>query len=152
MVQIHRNSPNRIAAEIEANILKELAEDKAIILNKDIPLDWYNYSFVQKRLEKKYKQAVSVSTIIARAKKHDFYLKRKSTGQIHDREVLTHYIGELIQHDSSYHLWAPGAKEKWWLNTSLDDHSRFLLDANLTHFEQTWPHIEALQNIVLEHG
>ena len=151
-IRYSRNSPNRIATEIDANILKELAEDKAIILNKDIPLDCYNYSFVQKRLEKKYKQVVSVSTIIARAKKHDFYLKRKSARQIHDREVLTHYIGELIQHDSSYHLWAPGAKEKWWLNTSLDDHSRFLLDANLTHHEQTWPHIEALQNIVLEHG
>ena len=38
------------------------------------------------------------------------------------------------------------------MNTSLDDHSRFLLDANLTRHEQVWPHIEALRNIVLEHG
>jgi hypothetical protein len=31
--------------------------------------------------------------------------------------------GELIQHDSSLHLWSPWAKEKWWLITSLDDFS-----------------------------
>ncbi len=151
-ISYSRSSPNRIDPAIEKNILKELAVDRQIIVNKDIPLNCYNYSFVRRRLEKKYKQIVSVPTIIERAKKNDFYLKRKKSGQIHDREVLTHYIGELVQHDSSYHLWAPGAKEKWWMNTSLDDHSRFLLDANLTYFEQTWPHIEALQNIVLEHG
>ena len=151
-IRYSRNSPNRIDPAIEASILKELVVDKEIIVNKDIPLDCYNYSFVRRRLEQKYKQIVSVPTIIARAKKNDFYLKRKTGGRIHDREVLTRYIGELIQHDSSYHLWAPGAREKWWMNTSLDDHSRFLLDANLTYHEQVWPHIEALQNIVLEHG
>ena len=151
-IRYSRSSPNRIDPAIESNILKELAVDKEIIVNKDIPLDCYNYSFVRRRLGKKYKQNVSVSTIIDRAKKNDFYLKRKNRRKIHDREVLTHYIGELIQHDSSYHLWAPGAKEKWWMNTSLDDHSRFLLDANLTYHEQVWPHIEVLQNIVLEHG
>ena len=131
-IRYSRNSPNRIDAGIETNILKELATDKAIIRNQDIPLDCYNYSFVRRRLEQQYKQIVSLPTIIARAKKNDYYLKRKNRRKIHDREVLTHYIGELIQHDSSYHLWAPGAKEKWWMNTSLDDHSRFLLDANLT--------------------
>ena len=151
-IRYSRSSPNRIDPAIETNILKELAVDKEIIVNKDIPLDCYNYSFVRRRLEKKYKQTVCVSTIIDRAKKNSFYLKRKNRRKIHDREVLTRYIGELIQHDSSYHLWAPGAKEKWWMNTSLDDHSRFLLDANLTYHEQVWPHIEALQNIVLEHG
>ena len=151
-IRYNRSSPNRIDPAIEASILKELAVDKEIIVNKDIPLDCYNYSFVRRRLEKKYKQIVSVPTIIDRAKKNKFYLKRKPGGKIHDREVLTHYVGELIQHDSSYHLWAPGAKEKWWMNTSLDDHSRLLLDANLTYHEQVWPHIEALQNIVLEHG
>ena len=137
-IRYSRSSPNRIDSAIETNILKELTTDKQIILNKDIPLDSYNYSFVRKRLEKKYKQFVSVSTIIDRAKKHDFYIKGRKA-KIHDREVLTHYIGELVQHDSSYHLWAPGSKEKWWMNTSLDDHSRFLLDANLTYHERVWP-------------
>ena len=122
-----------------------------MIFNKDIPISCYNYSYLQGQLKKKYKQDVSLSTIISRAKKNDYYLGRRPA-KVHDREVLIHYIGELIQHDSSYHLWAPAGKEKWWMNTSLDDYSRFLLDANLTHYEQTWPHIEALQNIVLEHG
>ena len=95
-IRYSRRSPNRIKPAIEASILKELAVDKEIIVNKDIPLDVYNYSFVRRRLEKKYKQNVSVSTIIDRAKKNHFYLKRKNRGRTHDREVLTHYIGELI--------------------------------------------------------
>jgi len=58
-------------------------------------------------------------------------LKRKA----HDREVLTNYIGELIQHDSSYHLFSHAAGEKWHLITSLDDYSRFLLYAKLVQRE-----------------
>ena len=69
-------------------------------------------------------------TIIDRARKHDFYL-RKPKRTAHDREVLTNYAGELIQHDSSYHLWAPAAREKWYLITSLDDYSRYILYAQL---------------------
>ena len=41
----------------------------------------------------------TLPTIIDRAKKNDFSLPKKQKKTIHDREVLTHYIGELIQHD-----------------------------------------------------
>jgi hypothetical protein len=75
-------------------------------------------------LENSYHQKVSLPTIINRAKKNGFYLPR-SKKTAHDREVLTHYAGKLIQHDSSYHLWAPAAQEKWYLITSRDDYSRF---------------------------
>jgi transposase len=125
-IQYHRTAPSRcISAEIEQNILKELAIEKQIIGNKEIPLSTYNYSFIKDRLRKTYHQKVSLNTIIDRAKDHGFYLK-KPRRTIHDREVLTRYAGELIQHDSSYHLWAPAAKEKWYLITSLDDYSRVL--------------------------
>jgi hypothetical protein len=43
--------------------------------------------------------------------------------------VVTNYTGELIQHDSSHHLFSPPAREKWYLITSLDDFSRFILYA-----------------------
>jgi hypothetical protein len=49
------SSTRSIAPEIKANIAKELAVDKKAIQNKDIPLYKYNYSYVQKRLETKYK-------------------------------------------------------------------------------------------------
>ena len=74
---------------------------------------------------------MSLSTIIDRAKKHGFYVKRKRKKAPHDREVLTNYVGELIQHDSSHHLFSPPASEKWYLITSLDDFSRFMLYAAL---------------------
>jgi hypothetical protein len=79
-------------------------------------------------------------------------LKRKSRKVSHDHEVATNYIGEIIQHDSSYHLWSPPAREKWYLITSLDDFSRFILYATLVKKETSWAHILALQTVVLNYG
>jgi hypothetical protein len=127
-IRYHRSAPPRcISSEIEQNILKELAIEKRIIRDKEIPLSTYNYSYIKDRLRKTYRQKVSLNTIIHRAKKHGFYLKKPQRA-LHDREVLTRYAGELIQHDSSHHLWAPAAKET------------------------SWTHILALQTVILRHG
>ena len=151
-IQYQRTTPPRIISpEIEQNILKELAIEKKIIRNKEVPLTSYNYSYIQDRLKGQYHQKVSLPTIIDRAKKHGFCL-RKPKRTLHDREVLTHYAGELIQHDSSHHLWAPAAHEKWYLITSLDDYSRFMLYAVLIQKETTWAHILALQTVILRFG
>jgi len=150
-IQYERNTASRIPQEIEKNILKELSIEKKIIQDKEIPLKSYNYSYIKQRLEEKYQQKVSLPTIIHRAKNHGFYLK-KPKRSIHDREVLTTYIGELIQHDTSYHLWAPEAKQKWYLITSLDDHSRLILYATLVKIETSWTHILALQSLILKYG
>ena len=151
-IQYQRTAPPRgICPEIEQTILKELAIEKEIIRDKEIPLTSYNYSYIRDRLRKTYRQKVSLNTIINRAKKHGFYLK-KPQRRIHDREVLTRYAGELIQHDSSHHLWAPVAQEKWYLITSLDDYSRFMLYAVLIKKETSWAHILALQTVLLQHG
>jgi len=144
-------APRSLSPMIEQNILKELSIDKKIIQDKDIPLKSYNYSFIKDRLHRTYHQKVSLPTIIDRAKKHGYYLK-KPKKSIHDREVLTRYAGELIQHDASYHLWAPAAQKKWYLITSLDDYSRFMLYASLIETETTWAHIGALQSVILRHG
>jgi hypothetical protein len=151
-VQYRRTkAPRTISPMIEQNILKELSIDQKIIQNKEIPLKSYNYSFIKDRLKGTYHQKVSLPTIIDRAKKHGFYMKKpKKTA--HDREVLTHYVGELIQHDSSHHLWAPASQEKWYLITSLDDYSRFILYAVLIKTETSWAHILALQTVILRHG
>src|SRR4030043_1258098 len=147
-----RTTPPRIiSAELERNILKELTIEKKIIQDKEIPLKSYNYSYIRDRLKGRYRQKVSLPTIIDRAKKHGFYLKKPKRA-VHDREVLTHYIGELIQHDSSFHLWAPAAQEKWYLITSLDDHSRLILYAALVKKETSWTHIQALQTVILRYG
>lgn len=165
LIQAYRNNPQtfsvdykrssearRIAPAIKANIIKELAIDKKAIGNKDVPLYKYNYSYVQKRLETKYKQSAALSTIIGYAKANDFYLPKKKTPKAHDREVLTTYAGQLIQHDASYHLWAPDSGVKWCLITSLDDYSRFMLYAQLVEKESTLTHIQALQSVVTKHG
>jgi len=152
-VRYKRSKATRsIDPEIQKNIVKELAIDKKAIQNKDVPLYKYNYSYVQKRLEQKYGQTAAVSTIISYAKTNDFYLPKRSKPKAHDREVLTTHIGELIQHDASYHLWAPDSGKKWTLITSLDDHSRCLLYAQFVEHESTWANIQALQHVVIKYG
>jgi hypothetical protein len=148
---VRKGKTRAIPEAVEANILKELTIEKTLIDDKDVPLRSYNYSYIKDRLEREYKQKVALSTIIDRARKNDFYL-RKPKRTVHDREVLTNYAGELIQHDSSYHLWAPNAQEKWYLITSLDDYSRYILYAQLLKKETSWAHIVALETLILTHG
>ena len=151
-IQYTRRTINRkIDPEIEKNIVKELKLEKNLIIAKDVPIKYYNYSYIKDLLEQKYNQKVSLPTIIDRAKRNNFYFlkpKRKA----HDREVLTNYPGELIQHDSSHHLFAPYAGSKWYLITSIDDYSRLILYAVLVERETTWEHILALEDVLLKYG
>ena len=85
--------------DIEKNIVKALEIEKDLIKAKEVPIKYYNYSYIKDLLEQKYNQKVSLPTIIDRAKRNNYYflrLKRK----VHDREVITNYPGELVQHDS----------------------------------------------------
>jgi hypothetical protein len=147
-----KTNTRSIPKSVEKNIVKELSIDKRLIEDKNVPLKRYNYSYVKSRLENEYQQKVSLSTIINRAKQYGFYLNKKSKKSRHDREVLTNYIGELIQHDSSHHLWSPPAGVKWYLITSLDDYSRFMLYATLLKKETSWAHIDAAQTVFLKYG
>ena len=121
-----------------------------MIKNKDVPIKYYNYSYLKDLLEQKYSQKVSLPTIIDRAKRNNFYFLRPKR-KAHDREVFTNYPGELIQHDSSHHQFAPYAKVKWYLITSLDDFSRFILYAILVTKETTWEHILAFETFLLKY-
>ena len=146
-----RNAPHRIAPEVEKSIFHELRIEKKLIRDPQIKLSSYNYTYIRDRLRDQYGQSVSVPTIIRKAKAGGFYL-RKPVRRAHTREVLTNYIGELVQHDSSHHLWAPLAGTKWHLITSLDDHSRYLLYADLVERETSWDHISALESLILRWG
>lgn len=66
--------------------------------------------------------------------------------------MLTNYVGELVQHDTSYHLWAPLSETKWYLITTIDDHSRKMLYADLWEKESSWAHIVAAQSVVTRFG
>lgn len=147
-----RSSPKRLSPKVEENIIKELQIDKKAIENKNVPLKYYNYSYIKDRLTKVYNQTTSLPTVIKYAKEHAYYIPRKEHKKVHDREVLTNYIGELIQHDASYHLWAPEAGKKWWLITSLDDHSRYIPYGKFEEHESSWAHIQALQSVVVKEG
>jgi len=146
-----KKPPRTIAQEVETNILNELTVEKEMIENPELPIRTYNYSYVQDELTRKYQQKVSLPTIISRAKKNGFY-QEKPSKKDHDREVLTNYTGELIQHDSSHHRFSPLASDKWYLITSLDDYSRMVLYAQFVLRETSWNHILALEEVWLHHG
>jgi len=76
-IQYKRNTSNyRIDREIEANIIQELKIEKDLIQAKEVPIRYYNYSYIKDLLEQKYGQKVSLSTIINRAKANGFYLTK----------------------------------------------------------------------------
>jgi len=141
-----------IDPKIEKNVFKELEIAKEFIVNKDMPIWSYNYSFIKNELKQRYDQEVSLQTIINKAKSHGFYINKTKKAKAHDREVITNNAGELTQHDSSYHLWSPYVQNKWWLITSLDDFSRFMFFAKLVLRDIALAHIQALQTVFLRYG
>lgn len=145
------NAHIKIAHRAETLIVQELNKEKQLIENRDMPVTSYNYSAVRDDLLKTHQVKISVPTIINRAKMAGFYLPRRKK-VIHDREVITNFTGELVQHDSSLHLWSPFAAEKWSLITSLDDYSRGLLFADLFERESSWAHITSIESTVLGYG
>jgi len=50
------------------------------------------------------------------------------------------------------HLWSPFAGQKWYLITTLDDHSRRILYGDLWEKETSWAHIMALKSVVTQFG
>jgi hypothetical protein len=149
-IAYQRKSPVKLSTEVEAAIEDALLREKEIVEDPDLPISGYNYTAIRDRLQKEGIE-VSVTTIIDRAKKMDCHKPRRKR-KVHDREVLTASIGALVQHDASLHLWAPEAKEKWTLITSIDDYSRKILFADFVPAETTWTHIQAAQTLITTYG
>jgi transposase len=149
-IDYRRSTPGRLSQETEDQIKQELLREKSLVEDKALPIHDYNYSALVDRLKKKGIQ-VSTTTVIKRAKALKCYLPKKKR-KVHDREVRTTSIGDLIQHDASTHRWSPYANEKWTLITSIDDYSRMLLYADFVPEENTWAHIQAVQYVFQNFG
>lgn len=150
-LEYKRKTKKRISMELETIITDELKKEKKLIEDIEIPIKNYNYSYIKDQIFKNYQLKVSAPTIINRAKEHNLY-KVKKIRKKHDREVLTNYPGELIQHDSSIHKFSPYADKKWYLITSIDDYSRYMLYAHLLEKETSWDHILSLESVILKYG
>jgi hypothetical protein len=142
-----------VKQSIKEHILTELSfEKEKIIDNPSVPTNRYNYSYIRNLLREKYNEQVSLPTIITLAKANNFFKTKRKREQIHTRLVLTNFVGELVQHDSSHHLFAPDCLKKWYLITSLDDYSRKLLHARLVVVETTWMHIQSVEDVCIRFG
>lgn len=150
-VTYERETPKRISESTEEIVKKELLKEKKLITNPKLPITEYNYAAVHDTLRDEHQINISTKTIIRRAKEYDCYLEPR-VKKIHDREVITNYVGELIQHDSSHHQWSPYADTKWYGITSLDDFSRRILFGDLFEVENRWNHILASESLILTYG
>ena len=96
-IQYERNTTTRTIPQVaEDNILRELQTEKDMIENPDIPLRHYNHSYIRDLLRETHHQKVSLSTIIDRAKKHGFYVKRKAK-----KPLMTGRCSPSMQESSS---------------------------------------------------
>jgi hypothetical protein len=81
-VQKYRNDPDgftvayrrkidsrRLDEKVHGHILEELAVEKGLINDPSVPIRFYNYSYIQDQLLKRYGEKVSLPAIIERAKK-----------------------------------------------------------------------------------
>ena len=73
-----KTPPHKIDEKAEKKIASELRREARLIEDKTNPIKNYNYSFIRETLEQKHDVNVSLSTIIARAKKMGFIRKRSS--------------------------------------------------------------------------
>lgn len=145
--------PRQLKETIKEHILSELkVEKEKIIDNPDVPTNRYNYTYIKTLIEEKYEESVSLPTVISLAKAHAYWKAKRKRENTHTRQVLTNFVGELVQHDASPHLFAPDSMQKWSLITSLDDYSRKLLYAQLVLVETTWIHIQAVEDVCLRFG
>lgn len=149
--RIRKTINRKISPTIEQHLLHKLHQEHLLIQDPQVPVVDFNYSYIRDELLRRYDEKVSLPTIISRAKREGLYREKKKR-TVHDREVLTHYTGELIQHDSSHHKFASHAETKWYLITSLDDYSRYILYADLFDRETTWAHILALKDVAIVYG
>jgi len=150
-IEYKRRPMRRISWDIQKVIIDELKKEKELIDDIDIPINRYNYSYVRNKVNEENGINVSLPTIIKIAKENGFYIERRRH-RVHDREVITSYVGELIQHDTSHHLFAPLSNTKWYLITSIDDYSRAILYAKLVERETSWAQIMAIKGLVLKYG
>lgn len=140
---------------VTATIHKELELEKSFIDNPNMPIMFYNYSAIRDAIEENTSNNLSSQTVVNYAKKWGFYIERPKNKNPHTRQVLTDSVGMLLQHDASTHQWSPyafqpdGKPLKWSLITTLDDHSRKLLFADLFEHKSAWAHIQALESVIL---
>ena len=139
-------------------IRKELELEKSFIDNPNMPIMFYNYASIRDAVADATGSNLTAQTVINYAKKWGFYIERPKRRNGHTREVLTDMVGMLLQHDASLHQWSPyvfqsnGKPLKWSLITTIDDHSRKLLYANLFEHESSWAHIQSTESVVMEYG
>ncbi len=148
-----RGKHRRTSIETTGKVIDELMIQRRIINDDRVDIKKYNYTYISEVIKNKHNVVISPATVARIAHKHGYDLKSKPTKKdLHTRKVLTQRIGDLLQHDSSVHKFAPLSGRKWYLIATIDDYSRLILYARLFESDTTWNHMLAVKHVALSYG
>lgn len=131
------------------NKLDESIEKKIIRIHKDYPE--INNCHIADLLEEETSQKVHPSTIRDILIENNLY-QPKSQKRRHRKRFEMASFGQLVQMDTSEHLWLPLLGKQTCMIALEDDYSRELLGAELVERDTTWNNMLLIQKVIEEYG
>jgi len=111
-----------------------------------------NYSLIAHELERRFNFARSAAAVRLHIRSHwPEHIPSMNRGPKPRRRWQCGSIGELLQHDSSPHMWWPDEKRQM-LVLSIDDHSRRFLGGRFIPVDTTWDHFRHFRECFMAHG
>ena len=135
------------------NSLKKEIKNKVLDLWRDkYRVCGFNYAHFTQKLNEIEKIKISEGSVRSLLLKHDLVDKKPKKGRKHrKRRERKSQIGEMLQIDTSPHVWLPGEKKQHMVSV-IDDGTSKLLYSQLESADGTLPNMRALDFIIREYG
>jgi len=112
----------------------------------------FNFAFLAEEAQRRFGRHFCRNTLRLYAIRNGYYHCLSSEkGKVYTR-FESSGPGALFQHDSSYHLWIPRAKEKQYVILTKDDYSRRVVGARVVLKETTFEHLETVRETITTYG
>ncbi|MCM8779254.1 MAG: hypothetical protein NC834_05700, partial [Candidatus Omnitrophica bacterium] len=131
------------------NKLDESIKDKIIQIHKKYPE--INNCHIADLLEEEISKRIHPSTIRRVLIEEQLYYPRPQKRSSRIRFEMASF-GELVQMDTSEHLWLPLLGKETCMIALEDDHSRELLAAELVEHDTTWNNMRLIRRVIEEYG
>jgi len=131
------------------NKLDESIKDKIVHIHKQYPD--INHCHIADLLEEKISKRIHPSTIRRILLKEQLYQPKPQKRRPRKRFEMASF-GELVQMDTSEHLWLPKLEKETYMIALLDDHSRELLATELVERDTTWNNMLIIRRVIEEYG
>lgn len=112
----------------------------------------FNFAFLAEEAQRRFGRPFCRNSIRLYALRQGYYhALPEEKGKVYSR-FETSGPGALFQHDSSYHLWIPGTRDRQFVILTKDDYSRRLVGGSIIPKETTFEHLEVVRQTVTRYG